>query len=80
MSAPRPYETDPFHPLDSNLNITIFYIYVKKYQLFLPCGTCNCVGICQLRMCICRTLKLMFGAIFKVILFSMSWTKKRNGN
>ena len=43
MSAPRPYETDPFHPLGSISNMNNFYIYTIVYQLFLPCGTYKCL-------------------------------------
>ena len=30
MSAPRPYETDPFHPLGSTLTKKSFSIYIEK--------------------------------------------------
>ena len=40
MSAPRPFETYPFHPPSSVRTYTKinFYIYTKPCQLFLPCG------------------------------------------
>ena len=40
MSAPRPYETYPFHPpaLFTSYTTINLYIYTKLYQLFLPCG------------------------------------------
>ena len=39
VSAPRPYVTNPFHPLGS-INITSnFHIYIKVYRFFLPSGT-----------------------------------------
>ena len=36
MSAPRPYVTDPFHPLTSISGN--FYIHTTVFQLFFPCG------------------------------------------
>ena len=43
MSAPRPYETYPFHPpaLFALYTMINFYIYTKLFQLFLPCGFFN---------------------------------------
>ena len=40
MSAPRPYETDPFRPPALFVPCTSinFYIYTKSFQLLLPCG------------------------------------------
>ena len=40
MSAPRPYETTPFHPpaLFTPYTKINFYIYTNLFQLFLPCG------------------------------------------
>ena len=44
MSAPRPFETDPFHP-HSSVRILLLglleYIDAKVFQLFLPCGMCS---------------------------------------
>ena len=40
MSAPRPYETDPFHrqaPFACYTKIN-FYIYTKLFHIFLLCG------------------------------------------
>ena len=42
MSAPRPYETSPFHPpalFTPNTKINL-YIYTNLFQLILPCGNC----------------------------------------
>ena len=49
MSAPRPYETDPFHPhkvalLISNMKSSL-YVYAKVFQLFVPCGI-HIVSLC----------------------------------
>ena len=40
MSAPRPYETHPFHPpaLFTPYVTIDFCIYTKMFQLFIPCG------------------------------------------
>ena len=40
MSAPRPYQTYPFHPpaLFTPYSKTNFHIYTKNYQLFPPFG------------------------------------------
>ena len=40
MSAPRPYETYPFHPpaLFTPYFKIDFCIYTKLFQLFIPCG------------------------------------------
>ena len=42
MSAPRPYETSPFHPpaLFTPTSKNNLYIYTNLFQLFLPCGNC----------------------------------------
>ena len=45
MSAPRPYETNPFHP-PSSVHVLIIapisiYIYTKVLHLFLPYGIYN---------------------------------------
>ena len=40
MSAPRPYDTQPFHlpaPFTSQINVN-FYIYIKLFHLFFPYG------------------------------------------
>ena len=58
MSAPRPYETSPFHPpalFTPNTKINL-YIYTNLFQLFLSCG--NCIAsrnICYLRVHSYRT-------------------------
>ena len=48
MSAPRPYETDPFHP-HSSVHIQyekqFLYIYARVFQLFVPCGI-HIVSLC----------------------------------
>ena len=60
MSAPRPYVTDPFHPLSTISNMQSFqYIYQSlpgfssKWYLKLFLST---VGIWQLRMCFSKPL------------------------
>ena len=42
MSAPRPYETYPFHQpaLFTSYTMTNIPLYTKLFQLFLPCGIC----------------------------------------
>ena len=47
MSAPRPYETDPFHPLGSILNIKHF-LYIGKSVPVI-----SSMWYVQLRMCVC---------------------------
>jgi len=73
MSAPRPYETDPFHPLGSILNINHLLYICEKVPVMSSMWYVQLYRY-MTRMCICRTLKLMFGAIdiFEVILFSLS--------
>ena len=69
MSAPRPFETDPFHPLGSIYNLKhLLYIYknlpvISSIWDELGCIYDNCA--CALA----ETLKLRFRAIFKVLLF-----------
>ena len=69
MSAPRPFETHPFHPLRSICNIQqLLYIY-KNLPVISPmwdaqgCIYDNCA--CALA----KTLKLTLKAIFKVMNF-----------
>ena len=67
MSAPRPFETDPFHPLGSTYKLKqLLYIYknlpiISSMWDELVCIYDNCA--CALA----ETLKLR--AIFKVVLF-----------
>ena len=71
MSAPGPYETDPFHPpalftLYDNFN---FCIYTVLFRVFLSCCT-YCVlerYICHLRM---RSFKIASVSRFRAILKS----------
>ena len=57
MSAPRPYETDPFHSLGSVFHMKQYIynisIYLRLYEFLLPCGTHKWVYM-TLRMCTCR--------------------------
>ena len=43
MSAPRPYVTDPFHPLSSIHITNNFYLYRTVSWLFPTCDTFKCV-------------------------------------
>ena len=69
MSAPRPFETDPFHPLGSTCNIKqLLYIY-KNLQVISSMWDAQ---VCIYDNCACalaETLKLRFRAIFIVTCF-----------
>ena len=69
MSAPRPFETDPFHPLGSICYIKqLLYMYEN---LPVISSTWDAY-VCIYDNCACalaETLKLRFRAIFKVLIF-----------
>ena len=79
MSAPRPYVTDPFHPLGSICgNESVLYIcqrfpvtsskwYIKVYH-----GT---VGNQKLRMCFSKTMSLRLKRINQI-----TWQCRSKGN
>ena len=75
MSAPRPYVTDPFHPLGSTCNNKSF-LYINqsepaissKWYVKVCLGT---GGICQLRMCFSETLSPRLRTIIQDILTSV---------
>ena len=69
MSAPRPFETDPFHPLGSICNIK---------QLLYICTNLPVISsmwdaqVCIYDNCACdlaETLKLRYSGIFKAMIF-----------
>ena len=69
MSAPKPFETDPFHPLGSICNIKqLLYICTN-----LPVISCMWdAQVCIYDNCACdlaETLKLRYRGIFKVMIF-----------
>ena len=73
MSAPRPFETDPFLPLGSIYNIKqVLYIYRNLLVI-------SSMWDAQVRIydnCACalaETFKLRFRAIFKVIIFVLGY-------
>ena len=63
MSAPRPYETDPFHPpaLFTFYFTIIFNIYTEVSQFFLPYGIyVHCALVrCTFVLYICALPKLL---------------------
>ena len=69
MLAPRPFQTDPFHPLGSICYIKqLLYIY-KNLQVISSMWDAQ---VCIYDNCACalaETLKLRFRAIFIVICF-----------
>ena len=73
MSAPRPFKTDPFHPLGSICNIKrILYIY-KNLPVISPMWDAQ---VCVYDNCACalpETLKFRFRAIFIVINFFLGY-------
>ena len=73
MSAPRPFETDPFHPLGSICYIQqLLYIY-KNLPVISPMWDAQ---VCINDNCACalaETLKLRFRAIFKVTIFFLGY-------
>ena len=73
MSAPRPLETDPFHPLGSISNIRqLLYIY-KNLPVISAMWDAQ-VCIYDNRACaLAETLKLRFRAIFKVSIFFLGY-------
>ena len=76
MSAPRPYETDPFHQLALFTSYTKsnFSIYTKLFQLLLPCGINIVIGtlhICCRRMLSPRINFLRVRPNFEIILSSV---------
>ena len=75
MSAPRPYVTNPFHPLGSfSYNKLFTYIYQNvpilssKWYEYICLGM---VGNKQLRMCFSKTLSPRLRTIIQVILISI---------
>ena len=72
MSAPRPYETDPFHSLSSLIISSNFYIYVTVFQFFPPFGTFKCVLVrCRFDNCACALAETLISRLRAVILFSI---------
>ena len=68
MSAPRPYETDPFHPLGSIWNIKQFLYICKSLPVISSMWYAQ---LCIHDNCACAfagTVKLRFRAFFKVII------------
>ena len=77
MSAPRPFETDPFHPLGSICNIKQLLYICKNLPVISSMWdtqVCVCMHICDTN-CACalaETFKLRLRAIFKLIIFFLS--------
>ena len=79
MSAPRPFETDPFHPLGSICNIKQLLYICKNLPVISSmwdAQVCVCVyiHICDTN-CACalaETFILRLRAIFKLIIFFLS--------
>ena len=75
MSAPRPYVTDPFHPLDSiRSNESFPYMYQSvpvtssKWYVKVCHGK---FGIQKLRMCVSKTMSLRLTTINQMTLTSI---------
>ena len=83
MSAPRPYETYPFHPpalflLYIKIN---FYLYTKLFQFFFHVVltlSLETMYICHLRMRSFRTTYFKVHGHFEVILSSVWYVLARD--
>ena len=68
MSAPRPFETDPFHPLGSICTIKQFLYIHTNLQVISSMWDAQVCIYDNYACALAETIKLRFGAIFEVII------------
>ena len=69
MSAPRPFKTDPFHPLGSICNIKKHLYICKNLPVISSMWDAKEYIYANCACALAQTLKLRLRAIFKVMYF-----------
>ena len=69
MSAPRPFETDPFHPLGSICNIKQLLYICKNLPVISSMWDAQVRSYDNCACALAETLKLRFKTFLKVLIF-----------